>query len=101
MILRVADRFGTGIDGAMHHLGYPPPSPRQLRQWTLWCMDAALAEGLYHKWQSKPEKPDFTPDEARWFKTEITDAAWACPGCGQMPGTFHLDGCPDDPEGHS
>ena len=82
----------------MRHLAYPPQSPRQLRQATLWCVDLAHAEDLYHRWQRNPDKPDFTPDEARWFKTEVLDAAYACPGCGQLPGTCHLDGCPDDRE---
>lgn len=97
-ILRVAERFGVGVEGAMRHLAYPPQSPRQLRQATLWCVDLAHAEDLYHRWQRNPDKPDFTPDEARWFKTEVLDAAYACPGCGQLPGTCHLDGCPDDRE---
>jgi hypothetical protein len=96
MLLRVAERFGVGVDGAMHHLGYPPPTPRTLRQWTLWTMDVAVAEGLYQKWQAKPDSPGFTPDEGRWFQREILDRAFACPGCGVAPGTLHRDGCPED-----
>jgi len=58
--------------------------------------DAAAAEAMYERWQRKPDDPGFTAEEARGFKAEILDVAYACPGCGVAPGTLHVEGCPED-----
>ena len=39
---------------------------------------------------------DMNADESHWFK-ELLNLGFACPGCGQLPGTYHLDNCPNDP----
>lgn len=98
-MLRVADRFGCGVDGALRHLGFPPPTPRQLRAITLRVAEVAGAEDLYRRWEvsaKKNEQPEFTADEMMRFQ-ELLDHMAACPGCGGMPGECHADGCPADP----
>lgn len=95
--MRVAGYFNCGVDGALRHLGYPPPSPRELARITYWVTDVAMAEDLYRRWQNqdKDKGPDITPEEGKWFE-EFTLLASACEGCWQMPGQRHLDGCPLD-----
>jgi len=88
------------VDGALRHLGFPPPSPRELKSITLAVTDAAAGEELFRRWETaakKGEAPDFTEDETIWFQ-ELLNYGAACPGCGGLPGTFHEDGCPEDPQ---
>ena len=99
-MLRVVDRFGGSIDGALRQLGYPPLTPRELRGLTMRVADVASAEALYHRWESAQragKAVEMTTDEARWFE-ELLNLGYACPGCGQLPGSHHLDGCPCDPD---
>jgi hypothetical protein len=69
-ILRIADRFGGTIDGALRQLGYPPLAPRELRAITLQVVDAASAEALLARWeraQTAGEAVEMTAEEGRWF----------------------------------
>lgn len=98
-ILRVADRFGGTIDGALRQLGYPPPTPRELRRTTLMVIDAASAEALLQRSEAalKAETAvEMTTDEGVWFK-QLMRYGMGCPGCGGLPGEHHADGCPNDP----
>ena len=98
-ILRIADRFGGTIDGALRQLGYPPPTPRELRRITLMVVDAASAEALLAKSEAalKADKaPEMTTEEGEWFE-RLMRYGMGCPGCGGMPGEHHADGCPNDP----
>lgn len=97
-VLRIADRFGGTVDGALRQLGYPPPAPRELRRITLMAVDAASAEALLAKSEAsiKQEREvEMTVDEGRWFK-QLMRYGMGCPGCGGLPGEHHADGCPED-----
>ena len=65
---------------------------------TLHAAEAASAEALLQRWERSEksgEAVEMTSEEARWFN-EILRLAYACPGCGGMPGEYHADGCPCD-----
>lgn len=97
-ILRVADRFGGTVDGALRQLGYAPPTPREMRRITMMVIDAASAESLLARSEAalkSESEVEMTADEGRWFK-QLMRYGMGCPGCGGLPGEYHADGCPND-----